>query len=270
MVFPEDLESIAEFIKKNDYKVILNLEGAFEKLGHPIKKRGANLAHSPYVYEALERLNVVAVCLANNHMMDYGAKSLEIGLDELRKHKIKYVGAGINESEANKPINLELNGKNVYIQNFGWDVEETVYATNRKAGCAALVHEKVLFQTKRIRKSSPDALIINCFHWGFEFNTLPMPIDIQFAHDCVDNGCDLVIGHHPHVMQPKEVWNGKEIYYSLGNFYFSSRRNNFLVTFPNDPVPNMCDYGLAIEYDLDTQKHAVSIFSMIEAYAKHY
>lgn len=251
---PDDLEHIAEFIRENDYKVILNLEGALQKTGKPIKKRGANLVHSSSVYDALERLNVVAVCLANNHMMDYGGSSLQIGLDELRKHKINCVGAGMNKDEANEALKLVLDGREVYIQNFGWDVEETVYATDKKAGCAALVSDEVILKTKEIRRSSPNAHIINCFHWGFEFNTLPMPVDIQFAHDCIDSGCNLIIGHHPHVIQPKEEWDGKEIFYSLGNFYFSSRRSNFTVSFPNDSVPNMCDYGLAVEYDLDTQE----------------
>ena len=259
--FPKELEIIAEFIKSNNYKVILNLEGALGKHGKPIKKRGANLSHSPCVYEALDRLNVVAVCLANNHMMDYGEASLFAGINELRMRDIKYVGAGENINTANEPLRLNVDGKIIYILNYGWDVEETIYATNEKAGCAALVADKIIAQNREIRRSSPNAIIINCFHWGFEFNTLPMPMDIQFAHDCIDSGADLIIGHHPHVVQPKEVWHGKEIFYSLGNFYFASRRSKFTAIFPNDSLPNMCDYGLAVEFDLETQRtNSFSVF----------
>lgn len=53
---------------------------------------------------------------------------------------------------------------------------------------------------------------------GGEYNRLPMPIDISSAHQLVENGCDLIIGHHPHCVQPVEVYKGVSIYYSLGNF----------------------------------------------------
>ena len=74
-----------------------------------------------------------------------------------------------------------------------------------------------------IKKEYPNVKIATIFHWGFEYNTVPMPLDIKFSHSCIEAGADLIIGHHPHVMQPMEKWRGKEIYYSLGNFYFSSR-----------------------------------------------
>jgi hypothetical protein len=89
-------------------------------------------------------------------------------------------------------------------------------------------------------------------HWGFEYNRLPMPFDIDLAHRAVDAGCDLIIGHHPHVVQPKEIYKGKSIYYSLGNFYFSSSRSGFSKRF-NEPIFNQSDYGCMVLYDVASQ-----------------
>ena len=77
-------------------------------------------------------------------------------------------------------------------------------------------------------------------------------MDIQFAHNSIDSGCDLIIGHHPHVIQPKEKWSGKNIYYSLGNFYFGSHRSVFPYSFTNQTKDYVCDYGLGVVLDLDT------------------
>lgn len=73
-------------------------------------------------------------------------------------------------------------------------------------------------------------------HWGFEFNKYPMPYDISLAHKMVDAGYDLIIGHHPHIIQPMEQYRGKKIFYSIGNFYMSSRRKGYfdLFNMPNE------------------------------------
>ena len=81
-----------------------------------------------------------------------------------------------------------------------------------------------------------------------------MPVDIQLGHDIIDAGSDLIIGHHPHVVQPYESWNGKEIFYSLGNFYFGSERSGFTTKFVGEVVENMCDYGAYALLDLKSLK----------------
>jgi hypothetical protein len=68
-------------------------------------------------------------------------------------------------------------------------------------------------------------LIIASFHWGDESATVPNETQVQLAHSAIDNGADLVIGHHPHVLQGIEKYNGKYILYSLGNFCFGGHKN---------------------------------------------
>lgn len=94
-------------------------------------------------------------------------------------------------------------------------------------------------------------LVVVCIHWGFEYNRLPMPLDIDLAHKAIDAGADLIIGHHPHCVQPKEIFKEKPIYYSLGNFYFSRRRSRFTKKF-DEPVPNQSDYRCMVLYNAGT------------------
>jgi len=251
---PEDLKSIAKYIEENDYYVVLNLESPLSNRGPQVEKRGPHLASTPYALEVLKKLRVVAVCLANNHMMDYGDEALNKTLELLDEAQIVHVGAGRSLEEAIKPQKIQLDGKEIVFQNFGWDVEETVYATDKSAGCAPRKEELILRQTKAIRLDSPSAIIVTFMHWGFECNTLPMPVDIQLGHEIIDAGADLIIGHHPHVIQPFEKWRNKEIFYSLGNFYFGSERDGFITCFENEAVENMCDYGAYVVLDLETMK----------------
>lgn len=252
--FPSDFEKICEFVKNNGYSVILNLETTLGNVGTPIKKRGPNLRSSNLTIQALKKLNVVAVCMANNHMMDYGELALQETIKLLEEAEISHVGAGKNLDEAVHELVLFIGGESIVIQNYGWNIEETVYATQDSAGCAPLNRDDIIYRTKMLREKYQDMTIVNIFHWGFEYNLLPMPLDIQFAHDVINAGASLVIGHHPHVMQPKEVWKGKLIYYSLGNFYFSSRRSNYKKKFETAKEINMCDYGMAVGFDTCEKK----------------
>ncbi len=248
----EDMEAIIHYINENDYRVIVNFETAMGAHGEPIKKRGPNLKSSDALIEILKRMNCVAVCLANNHAMDFGAEALKDTKMKLEKAGILCVGAGENRNEAEKPAELSIDGVKLAIFNFGWNVEETVYATDHSAGCAPLDRQKIPQLFENYKKANPNTMTVGIFHWGFEFNTLPMPVDIALAHHAVDCGCDLVIGHHPHVTQPIEEYKNRKIYYSLGNFYLSSLREKYETEYTNEGCNNFGDYGLGVVLDLET------------------
>lgn len=246
---PDDIETLADWIQKNNLITVLNLESPIGKgKGAATKKRGPNLASSSMVVEVLKKLNVAGVCLANNHMMDYGKKALADTIFLLDENGIAHTGAGQNLDEALNPISICVNNKTISILNFGWDVEETIYAGGT-AGCAPRDMEIVLSAIQNAKGKSD--LVSVCFHWGFEYNRLPMPYDIDLAHRVIDAGADLIIGHHPHCVQPKEIYKGKTIYYSLGNFYFSSRRSRYTKKF-DELVPNQSDYGCMVSYNVGT------------------
>ncbi len=250
----KDIEEIAKYIKINNYKVILNLEGPIiEKNDEKIKKRGANLYQDNITIDILKKLNVVGVCLANNHIMDYGKKGLINTIELLKKNNIKYCGAGINLEEALKPMEIQIDKKKIKFINYGWNVEETVYAKKNKAGAAPLEQNIILRQINKIKKDNQNNFLIGIMHWGFEYNLYPMPKDIYLAHRMIEYGTDIIIGHHSHNVQAFEKYKGKQIYYSLGNFYFSERRKNFKVKRFKYEIENMCDYGIGLIINTNTQ-----------------
>ena len=246
------IKEIGEFISKNNYKTIINLEGTFSLNGlknKKIKKRGPNLNQNEITIEVLKILNVIGVCLANNHIMDYGEDGLKDTINILEENNIKHCGAGNNLKEALEPMILQIDEKKVKIFNYGWNVEETVYAQNGKAGCAPRI-DKYIFNNITNNK---EEILINIMHWGFEYNLYPLPLDIKLAHKMIDSGVDLIVGHHPHVVQPKELYKNKNIYYSLGNFYFSSKREDFCEKKFNAKKEDRCNYGIGIVYDIKNE-----------------
>lgn len=144
--------------------------------------------------------SIDVVTLANNHSSDYGAKSLtdtEEALD----------AAGIDYCIGDKIAVKEVNGIptafiGIYVLNDGMAREEQVK------------------QTITAAKQQGAKLVIVAFHWGTEKATEPDETQKSLAHTAIDCGADLVVGHHPHVLQAIEYYKGKYIAYSLGNFCF--------------------------------------------------
>ena len=144
--------------------------------------------------------SIDVVTLANNHSSDYGAKSLtdtEEALD----------AAGIDYCIGDKIAVKEVNGIptafiGIYVLNDGMAREEQVK------------------QTIAAAKQQGAKLVIVAFHWGTEKATEPDETQKSLAHTAIDCGADLVVGHHPHVLQAIEYYKGKYIAYSLGNFCF--------------------------------------------------
>lgn len=229
----EDVQRMADWIEAKDYKVILNLEGPItEDFSQKRKKRGPNLHQDICVIEILKKLRVVGVCLSNNHIMDYGDRGLADTIRLLDANCILHTGAGSNLSEAGKPMIIQDDGASYEIYNFGWYLEETVYAEKNRAGCSPREEEYVLKCAKRLKKQECKKIAV--MHWGFEYNYLPMPYDIELAHKAIDAGFDVIIGHHPHVVQPKEEYKNKMIFYSIGNFYMGTRRAFFYKRLRNE------------------------------------
>lgn len=253
-IIPKDIEKLSQFFKKNNYKVILNLEAPLVKANYKTKKRGPNLFQSSITIDLLKKINVIGVCLANNHIMDYGESALKETIEILENNNIKYCGAGLNIEKALEPMIIEISGKKVAVINSGWNIEETVYAKKNKAGAAPKRISTINKQLQKVNKQNIENVIVS-LHWGFEYNLYPMPLDIDIAHKIIDkyNNVDMIIGHHPHTIQAYELYKNKKIYYSLGNFYFGSRRAGFKEKKFSNRIQNMCDFGLGIVYDIDSR-----------------
>lgn len=243
----EDIKEIKKYIDDNNLKTILNLEGPIctKSENEKIEKRGPNLASNKEAIIALKELRTIAVCLSNNHMMDFGEYGLNETINILNESNIDYFGAGKNINQATNGIKLD---EKYYIISFGWNIEETVYADKNNAGCAPREKDIILNRVKELAKDNKKVIV--CLHWGFEYNRYPMPVDIELAHSIIDNGAEMIIGHHSHCVQPFEIYKNKKIYYSLGNFYFSGKRKTFDKKF-NEKIKNQSDYGIGVIWDTE-------------------
>lgn len=182
--------------------------------------------------ELLKNAGFNVVSLANNHIMDYRFDSVLETMRLLKENNIKYTGAGQNLHEARKPIFFD-NKEEMIIAFLAYAAPETWggYAQRQnqthtawiaggdKPGVAPL-DLKLIQEDIRKARQKADFLIVSV-HWGEEDTYFPHPVLISDAHKIVDMGANLVVGHHPHILQGYEQYHDGLIMYSLSNFLFS-------------------------------------------------
>ena len=149
--------------------------------------------------------SIEAVNLANNHSHDYGDESYTDTITYLEE-------AGIASFGYDRYSVLEVNGVQVGLIG--------IYELADGIDC----EDDMLEMMEEVEKAGAELIIVT-FHWGEELETTPDETQVELAHAAIDAGADLVIGHHPHVLQGIEVYNGKNIVYSLGNFCFGGNSN---------------------------------------------
>jgi poly-gamma-glutamate capsule biosynthesis protein CapA/YwtB (metallophosphatase superfamily) len=199
---------------------ICNLEAPYGTKGKPFNKRFTFLV-PPRFAAGLKQAGFDAVAMANNHMMDYGPEPLKVTLALLDSFGLVHSGAGMNLAEARKPAIVERNGVKVAFLSYSRVHPLQFWAAAKKAGTAPALEKLVAQDIKRARDLAD--LVVVSFHWGAELMETPKKYQKDLAHLCIDRGADLVLGHHPHILQGLEIYKGKLIAYSLGNFAFGSR-----------------------------------------------
>jgi hypothetical protein len=169
--------------------------------------------------EILRQAGIKLVTLANNHMMDYGDKGLVSTMTALDEVGILYVGAGCNREAACLPVMIKIAGKTVaFLGRSSVEVSSRCYAGQDQPGVAFL-HESELVTTIKECRQRAD-LIVVMLHWGMEHYHYPTPQQRNLAAKLVSAGADILLGHHPHVLQGEEVMDKALISYSSGNFLF--------------------------------------------------
>lgn len=193
-------------IFKNDDITIVNFEGTLTDSTYGNTEKLFAFKGDPSYINILKEGNIEAVSIANNHSQDYFEQGLEDTKNILTENNIKYSGMGstsIIEADGIKVGLLAYNGWNEnYTDNFLSKIKNDIDELKKETNMVAVY-----------------------FHWGSERANYPTQVQIDFAHFCIDNGVDLVIGSHPHVLQGIEEYKGKYIAYSLGNFCFGGNYN---------------------------------------------
>lgn len=216
---------------KNMAEITNSAEISFGNLESPISTRGMkgdqiySFRGDPKSVKGLVFAGFKVLNLANNHSYDYGKKAFEETLEILKKNKIKTIGAGKNITEARRPAIFDLG--DVKIAFLGYDLSPgAVGARENSPGVAKAIHAWIIKDIEKI-KESVDFIVVS-FHWGIEYRDFPTEYQKSLAHMAIDCGADIVAGHHPHTFQGIELYKGKLIAYSLGNFIFDQKdlKNN--------------------------------------------
>lgn len=189
-------------IFKDDDMTIANLEGTFTDYTVKVEKKFNFKAPKEYA-KVLTLGNVDTVSFTNNHAYDYGNIGFTDTIDTLNEY-------GINHFEYDNYLIKEVNGIKL-----GFFAMHDIYGRKYTESLKAINY----------LKSQNCDLIIASFHWGIEGEDKQSDFQVNLGHYLVDNGVDLVIGHHPHRIQGIEKYKGKYIVYSLGNFVFGGNRN---------------------------------------------
>lgn len=193
-----------------------NLEGPITQSND---KRGSiySFKFEPRVADALSGAGFDVVSFSNNHVGDYGQEGFVDTLKYLFNEDILFAGAGLNKSEALTAKVINVRGKKVGFLAFT-DVGPNWMEAKENYPGIVLASDPNLDQIITIEKSKVDYLIVS-FHWGEEYKAVT---DRQkdLAKTAVSSGADVVVGHHPHVMQETTEIDGKPVIFSLGNFIF--------------------------------------------------
>ena len=182
-----------------DDLTIVNMEGTLTEETTREPKQFAFKGDAEYA-KILTAGAVETANLANNHSFDYGQKSYEDTITALEAE-------GISSFGYERTAVMDIKGVKVGLAG--------VYELAEHIDCKQDLLDNIAFL-----KEQGAQIIIVSFHWGQEKENVPNDVQVELAHTAIDNGADLVLGHHPHVLQGIEEYKGKNIVYSLGNFCF--------------------------------------------------
>ena len=231
----------------------------FGNLEGPISSRGRNQGSiysfraKPEAVEGLKFAGFDILSLVNNHIWDWGKEALEDTIDILKENEIEPVGIDRNYEEANAPVIFEINlqtsdipkiNDNIRmsdVQRLNWDIgspkiesyitkiaflaytnlyPNSFKANGNSAGISDFDIEKIKNEIKYLKESQTADIVVISFHWGEEYQTRSNKTQQNIAHGLIEAGADLIVGHHPHIIQEIEQYQDCWIAYSLGNFVF--------------------------------------------------
>lgn len=215
---------LIEYMNNADI-MCLNNEFAYSTGGKPLEGKLYTFRAAPERVEILHQLGVDAVTLANNHIYDYGKEALLDTFAVLDEAEILYFGAGRTLEEAMAPLYIEVDGKIVALvgASRAEKYKMTPQATETEPGILRCYDTELYREAIAEAKANAD-FCIAFVHWGTEYSYDLEQVQMDTGKEYLDAGADAVIGAHSHCLQGLEYYNGKPIVYSLGNYWFNSKK----------------------------------------------
>ncbi len=202
---------------------LLKYDFIFANMETPITKRGRPVVDKPFIFrispenaECLKDLWIDAVSISNNHLMDYNTEGMKDTIAALDRLNIRHAGGGRNLTQARRPALLKYGGLSIVILAYCDRPPKEYYATKSLPGIAPL--DLDIIREDIAAYKHKNTFVVISLHWGIEQTHVPQSYQIRAAHAIINAGADAIIGHHPHWPQGIEMYRGKPIVYSLGNF----------------------------------------------------
>ncbi len=213
----DPLAGFDTLLRTADFR-IGNLECPIAVSGTPLENKIYSFRADPRVMRVLRgRFDVLSV--ANNHSGDQGRNAFMETLTHLDAAGIRTVGGGSNLAAAHAPLMLEKHGLRIALLAYNEFKPRRFEAGANWPGIAWSEDSQVLADIRAARAAGAD-LVIPFMHWGWERETAPSARQHQLARLMIDAGADVIVGSHPHVTQGADIYRGKPIIWSLGNFVF--------------------------------------------------
>ena len=220
------------------------LEAVLSMQGSLASQTRFGCSSRPEVALALKNAGFHVVSFASNHCMDYGREAFQETLNVIRNAGLYLVGAGENEEKAREFPVIDCKGTKVAFLGYNSILPQDFWAQETRPGCnpargitacVPVEHDQPGTRIRMYTFPHPDDLnrmiedihkakeladvVVMSIHWGIHFTEAEVA-DYQkyYAHFAIDHGVDLILGHHAHILKPIEIYKGKVIFYSLGNF----------------------------------------------------
>ena len=232
-VFKKLAEESNTFFKGIDV-ISANLEGSFANKRRPTSKSIA-FRFDPVLIATLKKYNFNLFNLANNHSLDMGTGGFAESQTNLQKAGIDFYGQ-----------QYKVNDKNLLVKQIGdfkfgfIGLDDTVYRVQMSA---------VKKLIKKAKTQGAEVILVN-IHWGDEYKKISNTRQRQLAHALIDSGVDIIIGHHPHVVEEMEIYKNRPIFYSLGNFVFDQYFS----------IPTQQELGVGLVLNQENDKKILSVY----------
>ncbi len=208
----------------------------------------------PGVEKRLYDVGFRALSIANNHMHDYKKQGIRSTVMALEAADIRAAGAGDTEEHAYAPQYMTTNGITFAFLAYA-DPKIIAPASRARGDDAGIAIMDVAKMQAAVKAANEKAdIVIVSMHSGIEYTSVPTDSQKTFAHAAIDAGADMVVGAHPHTVQPVEIYHNKYVFYSLGNFVFDQMWSNGTrqgltakITFTPDGVKNVEQIPVSID-----------------------
>jgi len=225
-------EKIMQFLVGTDLAVG-NLEGPIVKNPENFGDHAMTFNFSPDILPALKMAKFNLFNLANNHILNRGNDGLAETREFLDQSKLNYFGDPLKCSDE-----------------FAYQKDNFLFLGFNKTFSSGCPNEDIIKAVKKAREKNSDKFLIVNLHWGTEYKTINSKSQQDLAHQIIESGADLIIGHHPHVVQNIELYKNKLIFYSLGNFIFDQYFSKNV------------QQGLAVGLELYSNKYICNLFPL--------